>query len=124
MYDVVAALPDPVVLAEFPMYRPNAFFRNADYMLASTRHWKPLVNGYSGFQPQSYRQLSEAMGRFPDPPTTDILRQAGVTHVVIHRNLMGKGRDRLLDTMVRSGEFEPVAGDEQVRLFRLLPRRP
>jgi len=122
VYRAVADLPDPVVVAEFPLYRPSDFFRNADYMLASTIHWKPLVNGYSGFQPASYRRLTDAMRTFPDPPTTDVLRHTGVTHVIIHRDRFGAGRDLLLAAMERSGEFELVAGDEQVRLFRLLPR--
>jgi hypothetical protein len=122
VYDVVAQLPEPVVIAEFLMYRPDAFFRNADYMLASTVHFKRLVNGYSGFQPLSYRRMAETMQTFPDPPTTDVLRGAGVTHVIIHRDRFGADRDLLLTTMLKSGEFEPVAGDDVVRLFRLLPR--
>jgi hypothetical protein len=123
VYRVVARLPDPAVIAEFPMYRPEAYFRNADYMLWSTVHWKPIVNGYSGFMPASYRRMSEAMRTFPDPPTTDVLRAAGVTHVIIHRNRFGAGRDMLIASMLGSGEFEPVAGDEQVRLFALRPRK-
>jgi hypothetical protein len=92
-------------------------------MLWSTVHWKPIVNGYSGFMPASYRRMSEAMRTFPDPPTTDVLRAAGVTHVIIHRNRFGAGRDMLIASMLGSGEFEPVAGDEQVRLFALRPRK-
>jgi hypothetical protein len=121
VYRVVAQLPEAVI-AEFPFYRPSDFYRNADYMLASTTHWKPLVNGYSGFMPESYRQMAEAMRAFPNPPTTDLLRGAGVTHVIIHRNRFGEGRDMLLRTIEASGEFQRVAGDEQVRLYRLLPR--
>jgi hypothetical protein len=123
VYRVVAQLPDPVVIAEFPLYRPDMYFRNADYMLWSTVHWKPIVNGYSGFMPASYGRLSEAMRTFPDPPTTDVLRARGVTHVIVHRDRFGAGRDMLIAAMLRSGEFDPVAGDEHVRLFRLVPRR-
>jgi hypothetical protein len=123
VYRVVAQLPGPVVIAEFPLYRPDMYFRNADYMLWSTVHWKPIVNGYSGFMPASYRRLSDAMRTFPDPPTTDVLRATGVTHVIVHRDRFGAGRDMLIAAMLRSGEFDPVAGDEHVRLFRLLPRK-
>jgi hypothetical protein len=121
VYRAVAGLPDAVI-AEFPFYQPSDFYRNADYMLASTTHWKPLVNGYSGFMPMRYRRMAEAMRTFPDAPTTDLLRAAGVTHVIIHRNRFGAGRDLLLRTMEASGEFARVSGDEQVRLYRLLPR--
>jgi hypothetical protein len=121
VYRVVAQLPHAVI-AEFPFYQPSDFYRNADYMLASTIHWKPLLNGYSGFMPDSYRRMAEAMRRFPDPPTTDLLRMAGVTHVIIHRNRFGAGRDLLLQRMDTGGEFQRMTGDEQVRLYRLLPR--
>ena len=121
VYRVVAGLKDAVI-AEFPFYQPTDFYRNAGYMLASTRHWKPLLNGYSGFMPQSYRHMAEAMRTFPNPPTTDLLRGAGVTHVIIHRDRFGEGRDQLLRVMAASGEFEAIAGDEQVRVYRLLPR--
>jgi hypothetical protein len=46
-----------------------------------------------------------------------------VTHVIVHRNRFGAGRDMLIASMLGSGEFEPVAGDEQVRLFALRPRK-
>jgi hypothetical protein len=66
--------------------------------------------------------MAEAMRRFPEPPTTDLLRMAGVTHVIIHRNRFGAGRDLLLQRMDTGGEFQRMTGDEQVRLYRLLPR--
>jgi uncharacterized protein YjeT (DUF2065 family) len=121
IYRVVAELEDAVI-AEFPLYRPADFQKNADYMLASTTHWKPMLNGYSGFMPERYRRMAEAMRTFPNPPTTDLLRAAGVTHVIIHRDRFGAGRDLLLRTIDGSGEFKLVAAEEQVRLYRLLPR--
>jgi hypothetical protein len=122
VYEVVAQLPGRVVLAEFPFYRPSDFYQNARYMLSSTLHWKPMLNGYSGFLPAGYRAMAEAMGRFPEPPTLDLLRRAGVTHIIVHRNRFGARRDLLLRQLERSGEVEPVASDPQVRLYRLLPR--
>jgi hypothetical protein len=121
VYRIVAQLPDAVV-AEFPLYPPRDFWKNADYMVWSTVHWKPLVNGYSGFEPLSYKTLSRQMRRFPDPPTTDILRRAGVTHVIVHRNRFGAGRDLLLARLNASDEFAAVAADENVHLYRLRPR--
>ena len=39
-----------------------------DFMYWSTYHWNPLVNGYSGYQPPSYRETAERMRTFPDQP--------------------------------------------------------
>lgn len=46
--------------------------------------WYRLVNGASGFNPVGLEDLSAQMVRFPDPVSLDILRQLGVTHLVLH----------------------------------------
>jgi hypothetical protein len=123
VYRVVAELPHAVI-AEFPFHPPGAFFRNAGYMLASTVHWKPMLNGYSGFAPVSYRRMAQTLRTFPDSASLDRLRATGVTHVIVHPNLIGGGRGQtLLYAIEATGEFERVATDREVFLFRLLPRR-
>jgi hypothetical protein len=122
VYRVLAQMPDAVV-AEFPFYRPADFYRNADYMLASTVHWKPIVNGYSGFLPMSYRRLADEMRAFPQASAIAALRRAGVTYVVIHRDRYGEGRDLLIAALDASPDFRQVAGDESVRLYKLVPGR-
>jgi hypothetical protein len=82
-YAVLAEEPRAVV-AEFPFFPPREVFRNAQYMLNATRHWRPLVNGYSGFMPASYVKHWEAFRDFPAPEALLALRDVGVTHVVVH----------------------------------------
>jgi len=38
---------------------------DSEYEFRSTAHWKPLVNGYSGFGPPTYRRIRELLGRVP-----------------------------------------------------------
>ena len=83
IYDRLAAEPGAVVV-EIPFYRPNIAFANAKYMLYSTRHWKPLLNGYSGFLPVSYVRHFEAFNGFPDANAIMGLRTEGVTYVFVH----------------------------------------
>jgi hypothetical protein len=122
VYKVLATMPDGVV-AEFPFYRPPDFFRNADYMLASTVHWKPILNGYSGFLPKSYRRLAPDVRSLPEPRAIDALRRLGVTYVVVHRDRFGAGRDQLIARLDASPDFRQAAGDESVRLYTLVPAR-
>ena len=82
-YAVLAGYPDAVV-AEFPLPGPEGVFHNAPYMLYSTAHWKPMINGYSGFMPASYERHWEAVRRFPQPEAIAALARIGVTHVVVH----------------------------------------
>ena len=121
VYDVVASL-DRAVLIEVPTYRDMAIFQNADYMLASTVHWKPIVNGYSGFEPQSYAETAERMRPFPDDSAIARLKALGVTHVVIHRDHLGATRDSLPARMEASGRFRLVTADPLVRLYALVDR--
>jgi hypothetical protein len=120
VYRIVAQLPNAVI-AEFPLYG-SGVFKNGDYVLASTVHWKPLVNGYSGYTPDSYRTIATEMRSFPDPKAMAILRGRGVTHVIVHGDRFGKNRDRLLAEIGASRDLQFVAGNEQVRLYCLLPR--
>lgn len=72
------------VLVELPLYSPTRIERNVRYMLNSTRHWRPIVNGYSGFMPSSYITHEQALASFPDPTALDYLRRLRVTHVAVH----------------------------------------
>ena len=83
IYDRLAAERRAVVV-EFPLYPHAVYFANAPYMLNSTRHWKPLVNGYSAFYPPSFVQICDALASFPASDAIRALRETGVTHVVIH----------------------------------------
>ena len=61
--------------------------RNAEYMLASTTHWRPILNGFSGYEPPSWSFLTAAIRRLPDPRALDALaRSVDVRWIVLHRD--------------------------------------
>ena len=95
------------VVIEFPFYPHRTYFLNAPYMLNSTRHWKPLINGYSAFAPQSYYDHLDAFADFPSPQAVSALRAAGVTHVVVHADRFPTPVDRIdgLTLVERRGEI-------------------
>jgi hypothetical protein len=82
IYDTLALEPR-ALLVHFPMYSPQFIQMNASYMLGSTRHWHSMLNGYSGFVPQSYRAHRTELGGFPDERALRQLWSLGVTHVVV-----------------------------------------
>ena len=57
LYDRLAAAPD-VVVAEFPFYSGANVSLNGPYVLANTRYFKPLLNGYSSFHPTRSRRAA------------------------------------------------------------------
>ncbi len=89
IYTLLAHEPPTAIVAEFPFDDPHHAYEGAISMLYSTRHWRPMLNGYSGFIPPSYRDFAEKLADFPSAHALDTLRAAGVTHVVVHQDRFG-----------------------------------
>ncbi|HVL67862.1 MAG TPA: hypothetical protein VM364_11415 [Vicinamibacterales bacterium] len=88
-YKVLAAAERGAV-AEFPFYyEPHDRFRHTLYMLGSTTHWQPLVNGYSDFMPPDFLEGAAVASRFPDPESFAWLRARDTRYVVFHLGLYG-----------------------------------
>jgi hypothetical protein len=83
VYREVARQPGEVVLAELPLGNPDYDLRAMYYSIA---HWRPLLNGYSGFFPRHYGQLRAALTEVQRHPevSLDVLRAGGATHVIVH----------------------------------------
>ena len=69
----------------FPLYGGQHFNRNAMYLLDQTRHWRPMVNGYSSFAPTSFYERAARLQSFPGQEAIQELRSIHVSHVVLHR---------------------------------------
>lgn len=117
VYRVIAREPDAVV-AEFPFFPVEGVFRNASYVLNSTAHWKPLVNGYSGFTPASYVDNARALHQFPDERARQRLAELGVTHVVVHLDAYGGRRAALQAALADSPWLRLIASERDVRVYR------
>lgn len=107
---------DPGIVVEMPFPGPRSAQFHAHYMLNSTRHWQPLVNGYSGFQPPSFYEHAAVLQGFPDAASIEMLRGIGVKHVFVHRRQLGAPR---LEALKRVRELERVDGFGDVELYRL-----
>jgi hypothetical protein len=84
IYRLVAGFPDPVLLVEVPFYPAEAVFENGEYVLNATGHWRPVMNGYSGLTPESYRRRASAFWFFPEDWAIDAMRREGATHLMVH----------------------------------------
>ena len=61
-----------------------------------------MVNGYSGFIPNSYKELRSDMARFPSDDAVAALRRRGVTYVTLNCGLGYPGCDELMNEMKRA----------------------
>jgi hypothetical protein len=86
VYRLLASQP-PGVVAEFPMPRVDGLpGQDPKYAYLSIFHWKPLINGYSGFYPANYLRRLPDLRRFPEPFSLRVLRRADVRYLVIHES--------------------------------------
>jgi len=107
------------VLAFFPFYESAQFHLNAPYMLATTRSWQPMLNGYSGFKPASYYEHVRRLASFPDQASIDYLRGLGVTHVLIDSQNM---RPAQIDALPNFPELHLWTTDGNLRIYLLTDR--
>ena len=108
------------MLVEVPYYPPLAIFHNAEYVLNSTAHWRPLMNGYSGYTPATYRQYAPAFSDFPDPRAVNAMRAAGGTHLMVHPRRYGADAEVTLTRALANPALERVAvGRDGITLFRI-----
>jgi hypothetical protein len=107
IYTAVAEQPGDPVIAELPLGQVDYDRRAVYYSLV---HRRPILNGYSGFFPLHYGQLSLALGNVPERPDIALaaLAENGATHVLVHE---GAWRD---DRGVRTAAALRAAGATEV----------
>ena len=114
----LARLPPSAAIAELPLGEPAFDVR---YMFASTRHWRRLVNGYSGGAPAEYlqldRDLEDALSR-PDR-AWQALVGTGATHVVVHEAYFADGRGAALTAWLREHGAHEVGSFGSDRVLTL-----
>ena len=120
IYAMLRDEPGPVVVAEQPFFPRWAIFQNGPYVLASTAHWRPLMNGYSGYTPDTYQKYADAFWYFPEDWAIKAMKDAGVTHVVVHTDAFHKDHQAVLPVIDKRGDFELMGiGPNGIRLYRL-----
>lgn len=123
VYETLALLPRGPVI-EFPFWadRPS-YPRHAEYMLTSTAHWQPLINGYSDHIPRDFRDHAQPLGTFPSPEAFAILEPLGARYAVFHLSLMPReARDSLIERIETTYRdyLRPIEKDGEIWLFEIV----
>lgn len=118
IYDRFAG--QPVVVAEFPFYSGASVAENGRYVLANTRYFRPLLNGYSGFHPEPFLERGRALNSFPSEQALAELKVAGVTDVLVHVDAFrDRYRNAALEAIDTVPALEFVVEEGGIRLYRL-----
>ncbi len=118
LYGVIARMPDPVVLIEFPFGEPA---HDLAAMFYAGYHRRPISNGYSGFFPQSFQRRA---GRLVDP-IEDPVRAAGwlvdtqATHALVHEAYFAGDRGPAVSEWLASLGARLMTSDGPDKLFQL-----
>jgi hypothetical protein len=122
VYRTLAMLPRGPVI-EMPFFYPQVgLFQHTKYMLASTAHWMPLVNGYSDYIPPDFYDHVMLLAPFPSRAAFKILEPNRVRYALLHMN--GYNTENRNDVLARLKEFEqylrPIYMDETTRLYEIV----
>jgi hypothetical protein len=124
IYRLVATA-DVHALVSLPCYRrtgPTSPL-DADYMLYSTVHWRPIVNGYGRAEPPGLHWVVGAVNAFPGVNSGARLRSLGIDAVVLHAARYPDRAAAILAEARTSPDFRLVAQFGDDYLFRLVPGR-
>ena len=120
VYAMLRDEPGQVIVAEQPFFPRWAIFQNGPYVLNSTAHWRPLMNGYSGYTPDTYQKYADAFWYFPQEWAIQAMKDAGVTHVVVHPAAFHRDRQDVVPVIDKRSDFELMGiGPDDIRLYRL-----
>lgn len=103
VYVAAAKLPAGSVLVEIPL---GDWLWDYQATFYASVHWHPLLNGASGHVPPWYPDWAPILAHPADDEggAWQILRGAGVTHVVLHRDAyVPDEATRILDWLARRG---------------------
>ncbi len=91
-------------------------------MVNSTRHWQPLLNGYSDYIPPDFRELAVVLASFPSRESFEAMKQRRTRYIVIHRDLYGAQTAPLIEARLQA--FMPylraVTADDRVQIYEIV----
>ena len=120
-YIFLAQLPRAPV-AEFPFYGGRvAYHLHTQYMLFSTAHWFPLVNGYSDYFPQDFRDAAVVLDSFPSNDSFAVLRRRRVRYLTIHWDMFGPRRAEIEERLRPFlNNLRPLSADRNMTLYEVV----
>lgn len=120
-YAQLARMPRAPV-AEFPFYGERiAFPLHAQYMLFSTSHWMPLVNGYSDVIPLDFREAAAVLDSFPSNDAFTVLARRRVRYIAIHWDMYAGRHHEIRRRLVPyAGNLRTLAEDPRMTLYEVV----
>jgi len=112
--------PGPVVEIPWRIQRISTATNGSKYMLASSSHWWPMLNGYTAYIPDSYHFLHRLAQNLPDPRTIEHMRRlTGLRWIVVHPNRIGARYRRPWSLAEQSGTLRLAVAKPDFRIYEV-----
>ena len=120
-YALLAGMPR-APLAEFPFYGERiAYPLHAQYMVFSTAHWMPLINGYSDHIPGDFREAAFVLDSFPSNDAFAALQKHRARYVGVHWDMYGPRAEEIRTRLVPfARHLRLLASDEKMTLYEIV----
>ena len=106
VYDWLVRQPPSTIVAELPARLASDYarpaFHDSIYMVRSTLHWQPLVNGFAGAETPLIQRFRATAPSFPDAESLDVLREARAKYVLVHLRGYGPNQRERLEARAAS----------------------
>ena len=120
-YATLASSPRAPV-AEFPFYGERvAFPLHTQYILFSTQHWMPIVNGYTDVIPKDFREAAPVLDGFPSGDAFLALARRRVRYIAVHWDMYVNRKDEIRRRLVPyAANLKVLAEDERMTLYEVV----
>jgi len=112
-YRALAELPPgPILELPWPLGSPHAADIASRYVQASTLHWRPLIDGVSGYLPPSHELVRQIAQDLPAPRALELLQDlCAVRFIVLHVELYSRASLAPWSEAIAAGRLALVWSD-------------
>jgi hypothetical protein len=121
VYEMLSQMPRAPV-AEFPFYGERvAYPLHTQYMLFSTSHWMPMVNGYSDHIPTTFRNDAFVLDSFPSRDAFKVLQRRRVRYIGVHWDMYVHRAPEIRQRIASFAQhLRPLAADANMTLYEIV----
>jgi hypothetical protein len=123
-YEALRELPPgPVLEIPWPASRLREADTGSRYMLASTLHWKPILNGFAPYPPRTYPFLQRLAWHLPSEDALEKLtRLTGLRWIVVHVGQVAGAERRGWEQLISDGAVRRVFQDPATWVLEVVER--
>jgi hypothetical protein len=112
--------PGPVVEIPWQIHRISTATNGSKYMLASSLHWWPMLNGYTAYVPDTYHVVQRLAQSLPEPRAIDYLRRlTGLRWIIVHPDRVGPRHRQPWLLAERSGTLRLAVARPDFRIYEV-----